>query len=299
MPLHFPGMRVTRFGLGKVAAAIGFLLFLAGCVKPSAIADFAKVSAEAAALFPSIAAIPYEGCVAEAENDQIQQATSFNGDFSFDRPKLEQSCKQQKATEERMERTYAVLSAYVETLAKLAGGSAPTYDTQLTNLAGSIPGLSASQQTAVSGLASVISDAFVKHWRERQAAKAIERAQPHVEVITSLFEEEIPKYIIESLNIQRASLVSVYRDAYQRREGGQIRTTNPVLITKEFAEADRVIEKKRAAVVAFEQIVTKIKDGHTALYKNRNKLAARDTIQELFQTTSSMATQVAAVRGAF
>lgn len=290
------GKRVRTRAL---AAGIGCCLLQSSCVRPSAVEEFAEVATEAAALFPSIAAIPYEACIAEAENDRIQQSETFNGEFALNRSQLEQSCAKQKATEERLERTYEILSAYIRTLAKLAGGSPPTYDTQLTTLAGTIPGLSASQQTAVSGLASVISDAFVKHWRERQAAKAIAQAQPHVEAIAALFAEQIPLYVNASLDNQRASLVSVYRDAYQRREGGQVRTTNPVLITKEFAEAERAIEKKRAAVRAFQGIIAKIKDAHTALYKDRNKLSARDTIQEVFQVTSSMKAQVAEVRSAF
>jgi len=280
------------------AAAIGVIGLLGGCVKPSAVDDFAKVSAQAAQLFPAVAAIPYDGCIAREENTQIQQATSFNGDISFNPERFKASCAEEAKTKERLERTYAVLCEYIQTLAKLAGGSDPTYDKQVTALAGAIPGLNKNQQAAASGLASVIVNAFAKHWRERQAAKAIEMAQPHVLVITALFEDDIPKFLDESLNNQQASLVSLYRDAYQRKEKGEIILTNPVLITKEFAEAQRAIEDKRAAVLAFEKIAAKIREGHTALYNDRNKLFARDSLEELSQVASAMKTQVAGAQKA-
>jgi hypothetical protein len=198
----------------------------------------------------------------------------------------------------RLERTYAVLSEYIQTLAKLAGGSDPVYDKQITGLADAIPGLNKNQQAAASGLASLIVNAFAKHWRERQAAKAIETAQPYVMEITTLFEDDIPTLLNESLNNQQAFLVSLYRDAYQRKEKGEVVLTNPVLITIQFAEAKRAIDDKRAAVEAFEKIVAKIKEGHTALYNDRNKLSARDSLVELFQVASAMKTQVAAAQKA-
>ena len=284
--------------LGHVVAISALCLLLAACVKPSAVDDFAKVSAQAAQLFPAVASIPYDGCVAREENAQIQQATSFNGDSSFNQERFAASCAEEAKTKERLERTYAVLCEYIQTLAKLAGGSDPTYDKQVTTFAGAIPGLNKNQQSAASGLASVIVNAFAKHWRERQAAKAIEMAQPHVLVITALFEDDIPKFLDESLNNQRASLVSLYRDAYQRKEKGEIILTNPVLITKEFAEAQRTIEDQRAAVQAFEKIAAKIREGHTALYNDRNKLFARDSLQELLQVSSAMKTQVASAQKA-
>jgi hypothetical protein len=282
----------------NVAAISVICLLLEACVQSSAVDDFAKVSAQAAQLFPAVAAIPYDGCLVREENIQIQQVTSFNGDISFDQARYAAACAEEAKTKVRLERTYAVLSEYIQTLAKLAGGSDPVYDKQITGLADAIPGLNKNQQAAASGLASLIVNAFAKHWRERQAAKAIETAQPYVLEITTLFEDDIPKLLNESLNNQQASLVSLYRDAYQRKEGNGIALTNPVLVTIEFAEAQRAIDDKRTAVQGFEKIVAKIKEGHTALYNNRNKLSARDSIEELFQVASGMKTQVAAVQKA-
>jgi hypothetical protein len=291
------GSAQKRF-LGHVVAISALCLLLGGCVQPSAVDDFAKVSAQAAQLFPAVAAIPYDGCVAREENAQIQQATSFNGDISFNHERFAASCAEEAKTKVRLVGTYAVLSEYIQTLAKLAGGSDPTYDKQVTGFAGAIPGLKKNEQAAASGLASVIVNAFAKHWRERQAAKAIEMAQPDVLVITALFEDEIPKFLNENLNSQRDSLISLYLDAYQRKEKGGIILTNPVLITRDFAEAEHAIEDKRAAVQAFEKIAAKIREGHTALYNDRNKLFARDSLEELLQVSSAMKTQVAAAQKA-
>src|SRR5580692_6016995 len=90
------------------AAAIGVICLLGGCVKPSAVDDFAKVSAQAAQLFPAVAAIPYDGCVAREENTQIQQATSFNGDISFNQERFAASCAEEAKTKVRLVGTYAV-----------------------------------------------------------------------------------------------------------------------------------------------------------------------------------------------
>ncbi len=125
--------QVTRF----VLVLMGFVT-LTGCVSTSAVDDFAKASAQAAKLFPAVANIPFEACIANAENRQLASVTKFDRNFSFDQSKI--NCKDAKLTSKRLEDTYAILATYISVLDKLAGGNVPTFDKNIGVVASNIPG---------------------------------------------------------------------------------------------------------------------------------------------------------------
>jgi hypothetical protein len=290
-----------------ITTIMGACTALTACLTPSAVDDFAKVSAQAATLFPAVAAIPYNSCVATAKNTQLANVTGFDGPFSFEQAAIAKACKGAQDTTERLTKTYAVLNAYVTALDKLAGGSAPTYDTNIKAAVANVPGLSSAQQTAATNLASLIADFVDKHYRQAEAAKAIHQAQPWVQELSVMLEKELPADTDELLKNELGSLVSLYRDAARSRIKNDpnkppmdpLEVTNPILVTASFADKAAVIQQERDAVSSFTDIFDKLQKGHTALDEKRDKLFDKSTIQEFFQTVSGMKKDVDAVESAF
>lgn len=269
------------------------------CVNPSAVDDFAKVSALAAALFPAVASIPYNACVVVEKNKQLVAREEFDADWNFDQARIGSACKEARETSDRLTKVYAVLTAYTAALDKLAGGATPTFDKNVQADAAAIPGLTSAQRSAAGGLATVIADLVEKHYRQREAAKAIHRAQPFIEELTRLLKDQLPPFFEVLLKDELDS----YRNLHQRiarfRVGGVGSSTSPILVTASFEEQKALIEKQKEMLSAFVVIVGKIDEGHTALDRDRNKLFDKSTIQELFQTASAIKKQVDAVETAF
>ena len=274
-------------------------LILTGCITPSAVDDFAKASAQAASLFPAVATIPYNACVAIAENQQLAAVTDFNGNFAFDQTKID--CKAADDTSQRLQKTYSVLATYISTLDKLAGGNVPTYDTNIKATVATIPGLTTPQQTAVTGLASVIADLVDKGYRQKEAAKAIERANPFVKELSGMLQTQLPPFLDQYLSNEKDSLRSMYRGIFIFRVQGSASTenTSPTLVSKNFIEDMSRIQNMQNAVAAFEKIFDGIGKTHQTLYDNRNKLWDKSVIQTIFQSVSNIEKQVSAVESAF
>jgi len=287
-----------------LAAILAACTTLTACLDSSAVDDFAKVSAQAATLFPAVAAIPYNSCVAIEKNTQLANVTEFNPNFSFDQTAIASACKAPQETTERLTKTYAVLTAYVTALDKLAGGKPPTYDTNIKGAVAAIPGLSSTQQTAATNLTSLIADLVDKHYRQREAAKAIHQAQPWVHELSVMLKDQLPLLVNQRLNNELDSLGSLYRDAARFRVKNDpnkppIEVTDPILVTAAFADKKVTVQQEKDAIAAFEAIFVKIDQGHTALDNSREKLFDKSTIQQLFQTASDIKNDVDAVESAF
>jgi hypothetical protein len=194
---------------------------------------------------------------------------------------------------------YAVLTEYISTLDKLAGGNTPTFDRNIQAAASAIPGLNSTGQQAASGLATVIADLALKHYRQKEAAKAIHQAQPFVHTLTELLKDQLPPFFEVQLKDELDSYGSLHQRIARFRVGGATDSTSPILVTASFAQQKAAVEQQREALKAFVAIIRMIDEGHTALDRNRNKLFDPSTIQELFQTASAIKTQVEAVETAF
>jgi hypothetical protein len=279
--------------------ALSCCLILAGCITPSAVDDFAKASTQAATLFPAVAAIPLDACVTNEQNLQLASVKGFDGNFDFDQKKIDSACKSAEDTSERLRKTYSVLSAYISALDKLAGGNVPTYDTNIKSIASTVPDLTSKQQTAVTGLADLVADLVTKGYRQKEAAKAIEKAQPWVHDLSGMLKEQLPPFLNQYIANETDSLGSLYRDILTFHIDDGIAHSSPALVTKDFIEGKVRIQNAQNAVTAFEKIFASIDEGHTALYNNRNKLWDKGVIQQIFQTASSIEQQVSAVETAF
>ena len=279
--------------------AITSCLLYTGCITPSAVDDLAKASTKAAGMFPSVASIPYDTCVMNEKNRQLGSVTTFDGTFAFNQTAIDAACKGASDTMQRLEKTYAVLTAYITALDKLAGGNVPTYDTNIKGLVATIPGLNSTQQTAVTSLSSLIADLVDKGYRKRQASKAIEQAQPWVHELCGMLADQLTPYIALYISNQRDSLRGLYRDISAFRVEGSVQHTSPVLVAKDYIQDRTQIDNVQAAAEAFQKIIGSIGEGHTSLYNNRNKLWDKKTIQALFQPVANIEQQSAAVEKAF
>jgi hypothetical protein len=288
---------MNRRSLLAVVLAVSFAL--TGCLSPSAVDDFAKVAAQAATLFPPVASIPYKACVVVEKNKQLVARTEFDADWDFDQARIAASCKEAKDTSDRLAKVYAVLTEYITTLDKLAGGSTPTFDKNIQADAAAIPGLNSAQKNAAGGLATVIADLVEKHYRQKEAAKAIHQAQPFVHELTGMLKDQLPPFFEVQLKDELDSYRSLHQRIARFRVEGVAGSTSPIQVTASFADQKAAIDQQREALKAFVAIVGKIDEGHTALDKNRNKLFDKSTIQELFQTASDIKKQADAVETAF
>jgi septal ring factor EnvC (AmiA/AmiB activator) len=276
------------------SAAVACLL-LTGCPTPSAVRDFAAVSARASALFPAVAAIEYDSCVARNENDQLSKLKTFSPDFALDQSQIEAACAEAKKTRERLQQTYAVLSAYIEALTKLANDDIVTFDKKaITTDAGLIAGLSDRQRSAVGGLINVVTNALTRGWRERMLAEAIREAEPHVQVLARLFEDDVQPILARFIRNEEDSLGSLYREAQANPPG-----TSPILTTMAFRNDHIRIEKEKEELTAFGTMFKKLAEGHTELFNARTHLYSRDTLQAVYQTTADLREQVVAVESTF
>ncbi len=287
--------------------AASCFLILTGCVSPSAVDDFAKASAQAASLFPAVAMIPYNACVAIGENQQLAAVTDFDGKFaSFDQTTID--CKAADDTSQRLQKTYSVLATYISTLDKLAGGNVPTYDTNLKKL--TIPGLNTAQQTAVTGLIGVIADLVDKGYRQKEAAKVIERANKWVQDLSGMLKTQLPPFLSQYVSNDKEQLRTVYNVIFIFRVPGSAPLppgdplppptyTSPALVSKLFIEDTTQIQNMQNAIGAFEKIFDGIGKTHQTLYDNRNKLWDKAVIQATFQSVSDIEKQVSAVEAAF
>jgi hypothetical protein len=244
-----------------------------------------------------VLSVGYDACVAEFTNTQLALVTRFDENFHIEQAAVDNACKTRKQTEERLTKTFQVIVCYIQTLDKLSSGGAATFDKSITTIAGEVPGLNSTQQTAITGLATLVADAFEKHWRERHVAKAIELAEPHMLVLTKMFDEQLPPFLEAMLRNERDSLGSLYRDIAAARNGAP--PISPILITSLYSGKMVAIDKSREGIEAFQKAVAAIQTGHTALYKNRNKLHELAVIEEVLQTAAAVQTQVAAMQAAF
>jgi hypothetical protein len=292
-----------RREFAQVSLAIAAFVTLTGCVSTSAVDDFAKASTKAASLFPAVANIPFEACVAKSENRQLAAVTKFDRNFSFDQSKID--CKDAKLTSKRLEDTYAVLATYVSALDKLAGGNVPTFDKNISVVASNIPGLNSTQQDAVKGLAGLVADMIEKGYRQREASQVIEKAQGPVQTLSGMLKEQLPPFLKLYISNERDSIESLYRGMEIFKVSGCVEGTtcfqhmSPTLVTKSFLDARKQTESMEQAVAAFEKIFGTVGDAHTALYQSRNKLLDKGVVQELFQSALDMEKQISAVTSAF
>jgi hypothetical protein len=289
--------KATRF----VLVLTGFMT-LTGCLSTSAVDDFAKASARAAKLFPAVANIPFEACVANPENQQLAAVTKFDRNFSFDQSKID--CKDAKLTSKRLEDTYAVLATYISALDKLAGGHVPTFDKNIGVVASNITGLNSTQRDAVKGLAGLVADMVEKGYRQRQASQVIEKAEGPVQTLSGMLKEQLPPFLKLYISNEKDSIESLYRGMEIFKVSGCaegatcIQHMNPALVTKNFLDARRQTESMEQAVGAFEKIFGTIGAAHTVLYQSRNKLWDKGVVQELFQSALDIEKQISAVTSA-
>ena len=138
-----------------------------------------------------------------------------------------------------------------------------------------------------------------KGYRQKEAAKAIEKAQPWVQELTNMLKDQLPALLNLYLSNEIDSRGSLYRGISVFRLEGTELHSSPVLVTKDFMEDKAQIQNAQNVVSAFEKIFVSIGEGHTTLYSNRNKLWDKDVLQKAFQSASSIEKQVTAVDEAF
>lgn len=271
------------------------ILLTISCAQPSAVGDFAKAGAQAAQAFPAIASMEYDACVSVQHYNQFDNAmhpgaiAQLGPAFEFDQSAIDRACSPELAVQKRLQVVYNVLWSYMSTLGKLAGNDTPSYDKTLTTL----PGLSGTEQTSAASLVSVMTDAFEKGWRQRQMAKAIERAQTPVVALTNAMTSDLSNVISLSLDNESQALSSLYGDIQRSQP-----PTNAVVLGKVLSADKDAIAKDRATLEAFITLIDKIREAHTQLYNNRDKLFDKKTIEQLFQTVSGIPKAATAVQAA-
>jgi hypothetical protein len=274
----------------SIAISAVLCLTLAGCVSSTAVDDLAKASAQSATLFPAVAAIPYDECVMDHKNQQMKKVKTFLKEFAFDQAQIDSACKDADATSKRLSDGYAVLTAYITSLDKLAGGNVPTYDKNIGSI--STPGLNANQNKAVTGLAGVVVDMLDKSYRQREAAKAIHDAEPFVQDLSKMLSTDLTEGLKIHLTNERISLGSLYGDDALQHVG-------PILLTTLYAQDKARIDNLQTAVDSFQKVFASLAAGHTILFNNRNKLRDKAVLKQLFQTASDIEKQISAVQSAF
>lgn len=322
---------MRRLALGLVLVS---LLLQTSCVDLSAIRKFTEVSSEAGKHFPGLANDFYRSCMqqryyqAVAQNQFDAQAIeSFTRALiDPDDPEIRPGpptiaitkCQPFRADQENLIKANKVLVSYLQTMGELAADDLTSYDKSLDGLNKSFVSskfLNQDTANAVIKLAGVVINVVTEGYRRRQLAKVIGEYNRDVRTLAFGLGRAVNLYLVQ-LNNERDQMRSYYKKSilsyadfanFQVRprtaSGGQpvvARNPLPIVAVKQQWDAEEAkLQAKLDAANAYKQILYNIADGHQSLYRNRDRLNAKDVIQAALAYAKTAESLVADFKKAF
>jgi len=257
------------------------LLLLGGCTNLKVVRDYAKESAQFSAYSE----------LTERYRDTYQREQPY---LDLEDDKGEQITDQKRqAAYEGLIRIHKALTAYMQTLAKLAGEDSFSLSKDVTALSGSIKalpelGIDAAQVDAYSGLVQVITRWATAAAQERAVRQLVEAADPQVQQLLAGMQHLLELYRKTNQN-ERAKVVGVF-EVYLPFTG----EAKDVLLNRlaraqlhakleEYRQADLKYVKAGKAIQA-------MADGHRKLKANLAELSREDLKQSLIQAATDIKT---------
>jgi len=264
----------------RTIIAAAFLLLQAACVSDLAVQKFAKDAKRASELLPRAAAIPFDACVEQ----HIYQQVDSDGRTVTDRAAAAQACATSAQARDRQAKEYAVLGSYMGLLGKLASRSSPAGDSSANS--GSAAASSgdkddSTRQAALAGLSRALADIYLRAQPRTALHDAITAADPHVQVLCSLFKTEMLRASLLSLDNQETALRAMYSDA---APSGPLR----LILYRQFESELNGIHEKRELANRYAALLGAIAKTHAELYASRDRLRSRGTLEAIAQDAGSL-----------
>jgi len=279
---------VTRTAL-QFTFVVLLLTGTTSCISDEAVQAFATAGKQASDFFPRVAGISFNACV---EQHVYQQIANNSSRILVDRAAAEGACITNAQARDRLIKEYSVMFDYLALLGRATGQDNTAYDESVKNVATSISSLAGYEQeqgAAVSGLAGVIADVYLRGRRAKSVRDAIASANPHIQVLCSAFRNDIQRFIVLTLQNQERELKALYGDS---AVSGPLR----VLIARQFDSDLIILNTNRELADRYRTVLEAIAGGHAELNNRRDTLRNRESFQAVFQYVATVQKQVNAIR---
>jgi hypothetical protein len=282
-----------------------FALLLAlvsgGCVDLTEIRQFAELSGNAGRDFPRLVRDLYESCMSQQRYTAAQRS-----DFRFDRfadlnddanPILEEGrrvCSAYKDEQPALVSANAVLLNYMRTLGDLAADRLTNYDKSVDDLGAAIASaklLSATEASAVTKLAQVLTSAVADGYRRRQLRQVLTAHDADIQALTAALGRIVQRNYIQQIENERVAMRDYYRKlAVQSMEfssllaksaGGGADVVNPAPLDDlraKYEERNGAMNNKADGARAYAKLLTTVGAGHHALSEQADKLSSKDVL---------------------
>ena len=273
-----------RFQKIVLSAGISALLFgAAACVDTSAVKRFAAVSATAGDQFEQVADDLPASCFRQHSYLALADSQITLDDI---RGRAEESCDEYTALARRLTAANRVLVSYLRALGGLADDKLVVYDNRIDDFAEALDDtemFDSEKIKAVQGLSSILANAVAGEWRRKELKKAIEEANPDVQVLVEALRGVIDEDYLRLLDVESEAAKHYYLG--QIKEYGEGEPLTVTLVFEKWRQEDIATGDKRDAAALTVKILDKIAKGHQKLYDNRDELSSKQTRGMLLEYT--------------
>lgn len=256
-------------------------LLLQGCLNLQAVREFAKTSAATA---------DYQQILADYVRSPDRQKRYQTESHTTQLDTLVKARAEQKA---KLEGVQTVLVAYMSALGDLAANDLPNVDKEIGRLGKTLEkakfvgegdaGIKKETATAAGTIAKVLTRAVLDHWRKRKVRQIIKDTDDNVQTVVDGLREVVLKDFNLSLDIEAAAIQKYFQkpiaDAMSRNEPDAVPPLARILLLERLDQ----VEMRRAKLIAYADVLSKIGKGHADLRKNVGKLDDKALTQRLKQ----------------
>jgi len=226
-------------------------------------------------------------------------------------------CGNEKLATTSLEAANKILSAYFTALQQASASGTFSVDSGLSKLSSSVqavPGVSASQVQAASGLATFLADAATQAIQERTLNRLISEGAPKaIAVIDSMSDEVIPQ--LNSSYAREASQDLAEFSSYINQSGEQanlnstmcatgvtthgLNTGISYLLAQAYCERIDALSTKQTALNNYKTSLATAKATLENLQSGKDDLGAKSVAQQLVSETSSLKSDIEKINKAF
>jgi hypothetical protein len=247
-----------------LAALMTLALFECGCTTTAGIADFASQSQKAITQGASILQDIQESCIRRHAADLPMT------DFRTGPDALQQRCAEFSDNQKGLLAASTVLGEYFGAVSQLASTGSATIGADAKNAAAAAGGmgrLSAPVANAVGELASLLARMAVEHYKHRQLAADLIKANPHISAVTANLATIVQQdYLDRLLAEERQGLTRRYQSYVQDNPNPVV----TVLLQERWSNDQQRLAAKQSVAKAYIAALSEISQGHAALASHVN-----------------------------
>lgn len=240
-----------------------------GCVNLSAIREFADISAESAA---------YTALVDDyVKSPERQKRYQEKEDLQ---KQLDRTSEERRSQKELLLLRHAVIEEYMDALGQLASDEAATYDKGIDALGKAVKDNKFAEKKeadAVSAIAKLLVRAVADGWRQRKLKQLIERSDAHLETAINALSKVVKEGFAGDVKNERIAINNYHKTK-------MMNSSDPAGIAAlEEWKALRLakMDDRDESILAYTEVLTKIKDGHRKLYEQRNDLKNLELLRQM------------------